>query len=190
MRKLRETAFLLSRWVAIAACAALLIEQFRSFFWSDTLCLFPIAIVTDRGNLYVASDFTDDFVVASEQVERGSVPWLVQRTTRGTKSDALDDGFLGIGGFFGDRFTLIKLPIVLVLPVPALYLVWWHARFTRRTYYLACPTCGYQLSDVVYTNCPECGSPVFSRVVEALPASAGPRRARPGHAGSRSPAPG
>jgi hypothetical protein len=181
--EVRRILFLASRWVAILACGVLTIELFRSFYATDTVGIIPFSLVTDRGSVYLASNFDVTYIYASEPIVAGVRPWPVRRVPYVPWES---ESVLGFNAWFEDGYFLVTLPILLLLPVPALYLVWCHRtygdRLLRRTHYLACPTCGYELSGVMHTICPECGSAVVSRVIEAVPA----RRPR----GQRSDAPG
>ena len=168
MRELKRPLFIASRWVAFALGAALLLETFRSHYHTDTLAVMPLAFVTHRGALYIAP--AAGFDLETEPVFPGRLPWPLLGLPLGAWRASQFAGF----GWFDEAGTFVmKMPMAAPLAFLAAYLFWWHrARpdfATRRTYYLACPSCGYLLCEVHATRCPECGIPIFSRVVEALP---------------------
>jgi hypothetical protein len=161
---LRRRLFLASRWVAILIIAALGIEQFRSFYRTDTLCVFPIAFVTDGGSLYLTSDTYSWYTFASEdaadadEAGPGSLPWAAQRVPQAQWNSEMT---LGVNAFFGDTSFLIKLPIAFVLPLPALYLLWWRARRPdfQRTHYLAARPAGTRCRRSCYGAAQSAASP-------------------------------
>jgi hypothetical protein len=178
VRDLRYVLFRASRGVAIAVLAALLVMSVRCWWRTDTLSILTFQFVTHMGQMYIVGPTGDFLSFESEPAAANVDAWPV--TFIGARTWA-ESRFLGFGAWTGVDYAALMFPIPLAFVPPALYLVWWHRRrhdFVRRTYYLACPRCGYLLKEIITHTCPECGLSVGSRVVEALPPRPRPARVK------------